>query len=75
MFCKVTSAGTRRIVFEHLAAFLPCNKDTLMKRAKNLANSATEKKDKCGELIEKLKAEVAKTMPEQEKKYLEEKEA
>ena len=53
MSSKQMTVGNRSAMFGHLAAFLPCSKDTLMKRAKTLRVKDLE--DKIKEPMEKLK--------------------
>ena len=42
--CRSMSCSNRQAVYGHLAAFLPCTKDTLMKRAKKLLIKVEEDK-------------------------------
>lgn len=47
------SCGQRSSIYSHLAAFLPCSKDTLLKRAKKLQQSLQD--DQLKEPIQKLR--------------------
>ncbi|XP_053132535.1 ubinuclein-1 isoform X2 [Hemicordylus capensis] len=57
-------------VYAHLASFLPCNKDTLVKRARRLY--LCEQGGRLKEPLQKLKEAVGRAMPEQMAKYQEE---
>jgi len=50
---KQLKVGDRSAIFGHLAAYLPCSKDTLLKRAKTLR--AKELENKIKEPLDKLK--------------------
>ncbi|XP_055013934.1 ubinuclein-1-like [Boleophthalmus pectinirostris] len=54
----------RSRVYSHLCSFLPCNKDTLMRRVNRLKQSRNEKPDE-EQLMKTLKKAIKKTMPEQ----------
>ncbi|XP_038677001.1 ubinuclein-1-like isoform X2 [Scyliorhinus canicula] len=54
-------------VYAHLASFLPCSKDTLVKRAKKL--HLNEQDGQLKEPIHKLKEAIGKAMPHQMAKY------
>ncbi|XP_060566913.1 ubinuclein-1-like [Ruditapes philippinarum] len=58
---KQMSVGNRSAMFGHLAAFLPCSKDTLLKRAKTLL--VKELEDKIKAPLDKLKDAVNRIMP------------
>jgi ubinuclein len=49
--CRVLPCSARQAVYGHLASYLPCTKDTLIKRAKKLRIKAEE--DKIHELLKK----------------------
>ncbi|KAH3842177.1 hypothetical protein DPMN_115672 [Dreissena polymorpha] len=70
LLSKQISVGSRSTIFAHLAAHLPCSKDTLLKRAKMLR--AKELEDKIKEPLEKLKQAVTRVMPAIKDKYEEE---
>ncbi|XP_040430209.1 ubinuclein-1 isoform X5 [Cygnus olor] len=57
-------------VYAHLAAFLPCSKDTLVKRARKLY--LYEQGGRLKEPLQKLKEAIGRVMPEQMTKYQEE---
>ncbi|XP_021267035.1 ubinuclein-1 isoform X4 [Numida meleagris] len=57
-------------VYTHLAAFLPCSKDTLVKRARKLY--LYEQGGRLKEPLQKLKEAIGRAMPEQMAKYQEE---
>uniref|UniRef100_A0A5F8GMA8 Ubinuclein 2 n=1 Tax=Monodelphis domestica TaxID=13616 RepID=A0A5F8GMA8_MONDO len=56
-------------VYSHLEAFVPCNKDTLVKRLKKLHLNVQD--DRLREPLQKLKLAVSNVMPEQLFKYQE----
>ncbi|KAK6476274.1 ubinuclein-1-like [Huso huso] len=58
---------TRSAVYAHLASFLPCSKDTLIKRAKKL--HLHEQDGRLKEPLYKLKAAIGRVMPGQSAKY------
>ena len=53
MASQQMTVGNRSSLYGHLAAFLPCSKDTLLKRAKTLR--VKEMDDKIREPMQKLK--------------------
>ncbi|XP_067407358.1 ubinuclein-1 isoform X5 [Emydura macquarii macquarii] len=57
-------------VYAHLASFLPCSKDTLVKRARKLY--LYEQGGRLKEPLQKLKEAIGRAMPEQMAKYQEE---
>uniref|UniRef100_A0A6G1RRC9 Ubinuclein 1 n=1 Tax=Hypotaenidia okinawae TaxID=2861861 RepID=A0A6G1RRC9_9GRUI len=57
-------------VYAHLAAFFPCSKDTLVKRARKLY--LYEQGGRLKEPLQKLKEAIGRAMPEQVAKYQEE---
>ncbi|XP_064636861.1 ubinuclein-2-like isoform X2 [Lineus longissimus] len=60
-------------IYNHLAAFLPCSKDTLLKRAKKLR--LNEQDNKVRDPINRLKEAVNKVMPEYIEQYTQERKA
>ncbi|KAG8232248.1 hypothetical protein J437_LFUL011801, partial [Ladona fulva] len=60
-FSKTIGVTNRNLVYSHLASYVPCTKDTLMKRAKKLVIESEEEKLK--EPIQRLKAFIDKMMP------------
>ncbi|XP_052795434.1 ubinuclein-2-like isoform X2 [Mya arenaria] len=67
---KQMSTSQRSAMFGHLAAYLPCSKDTLLKRARSLR--AKELEDKIKAPMERLKQAVNRIMPGLLEKYEEE---
>ncbi|XP_061495339.1 ubinuclein-2 [Rhineura floridana] len=63
------SPTIRSGVYSHLEAFVPCNKDTLIKRLKKLHLNVQD--DRLKEPLQKLKLAVSCVMPEQLFKYQE----
>nr|XP_035934214.1 ubinuclein-2 isoform X1 [Halichoerus grypus] len=61
--------GIRSGVYSHLEAFVPCNKETLVKRLKKLHLNVQD--DRLREPLQKLKLAVSNVMPEQLFKYQE----
>ncbi|XP_062566626.1 ubinuclein-1-like isoform X2 [Saccostrea cucullata] len=61
------SCGQRSSIFSHLAAFLPCSKDTLLKRAKKLQQS--EQDDQLKEPVQKLREAINGMMPALQAKH------
>ncbi|XP_054990964.1 ubinuclein-1 isoform X2 [Sorex araneus] len=64
------SSQTRSGVYAYLASFLPCSKDTLLKRARKL--HLYEQGGRLKEPLQKLKEAVGRAMPEQMTKYQDE---
>nr|XP_021147640.1 ubinuclein-1 isoform X4 [Columba livia] len=64
------NSQVRSGVYAHLAAFFPCNKDTLVKRARKLY--LYEQGGRLKEPLQKLKEAIGRAMPEQMAKYQEE---
>ncbi|XP_029773775.1 ubinuclein-2 [Suricata suricatta] len=60
---------TRSAVYSHLEAFVPCNKETLVKRLKKLHLNVQD--DRLREPLQKLRLAVSNVMPEQLFKYQE----
>ncbi|XP_078096919.1 ubinuclein-1-like isoform X3 [Mustelus asterias] len=61
------NSQARSGVYAHLASFLPCSKDTLVKRAKKL--HMNEQDGRLKEPIHRLKEAIGKAMPHQMAKY------
>ncbi|XP_036406990.1 ubinuclein-1-like isoform X1 [Megalops cyprinoides] len=57
-------------IYAHLASFLPCSKDTLVKRAKKL--HLHEQDGRLKEPLQRLKEAIGRSMPEQITKYQDE---
>ncbi|NXG43386.1 UBN1 protein, partial [Psilopogon haemacephalus] len=64
------NSQVRSGVYAHLAAFFPCSKDTLVKRARKLY--LYEQGGRLKEPLQKLKEAIGRAMPEQVAKYQEE---
>ncbi|XP_071617148.1 ubinuclein-1 isoform X7 [Heliangelus exortis] len=64
------NSQVRSGVYAHLAAFFPCSKDTLVKRARRLY--LYEQGGRLREPLQKLKEAIGRAMPEQMAKYQEE---
>ncbi|XP_023694693.1 ubinuclein-1 isoform X1 [Paramormyrops kingsleyae] len=64
------SSPVRSGIYVYLASFLPCSKDTLLKRAKKL--HLHEQDGRLKEPLQKLKEAIGRSMPEQIAKYQEE---
>uniref|UniRef100_A0A670K1X4 Ubinuclein 1 n=1 Tax=Podarcis muralis TaxID=64176 RepID=A0A670K1X4_PODMU len=64
------NSQVRSGVYAHLASFLPCNKDTLLKRARRLYTY--EQGGRMKDPLQKLKEAIGRAMPEQMAKYQEE---
>ncbi|XP_047636530.1 ubinuclein-1 isoform X1 [Phacochoerus africanus] len=64
------SSQTRSGVYAYLASFLPCSKDTLVKRARKL--HLCEQGGRLKDPLQKLKEAIGRAMPEQMAKYQEE---
>lgn len=64
------NSQVRSGVYAHLASFLPCNKDTLVKRARKLY--LYEQGGRLKEPLQKLKEAIGRAMPDQMTKYQDE---
>ncbi|KAK3100720.1 hypothetical protein FSP39_024244 [Pinctada imbricata] len=64
---KLGSCGQRSKIYNHLAAYLPCSKDTLLKRAKKLHQSRQD--DELKEPVQKLQDAINGMMPALQEKY------
>ncbi|XP_067317548.1 ubinuclein-1-like isoform X3 [Anolis sagrei] len=63
------NSQVRSGIYAHLASFLPCNKDTLLKRARRLY--LCDQGGRLKEPLQKLKEAVGRAMPEQMTKFQE----
>uniref|UniRef100_A0A3B3HCZ7 Ubinuclein 1 n=1 Tax=Oryzias latipes TaxID=8090 RepID=A0A3B3HCZ7_ORYLA len=63
--CQGQSGQLRSKVYRHLSSFLPCSRDTLLKRAKKLLTKQLEEPYDAEEPMQKLKETIARSMPEQ----------
>ncbi|KAL3880126.1 hypothetical protein ACJMK2_032394, partial [Sinanodonta woodiana] len=61
------SCGSRSAIYAHLASFLPCSKETLLKRAKTLR--LKQQDDQIKRPLEKLKAAIDRVMPALQEAY------
>lgn len=64
---RLLNSSQRSCIYAHLAAFLPCSKDTLLKRAKKLI--LTQQDDKLKEPTQRLRDAINEEMPAQLEKY------
>ncbi|XP_071359566.1 ubinuclein-1-like isoform X2 [Trachinotus anak] len=62
--CREQGGQLRSKVYTHLSSFLPCSRDTLLKRVKKLLVTHTEAPD-VEDPMQKLKEAIGKAMPEQ----------
>uniref|UniRef100_A0A4W5LM10 Ubinuclein middle domain-containing protein n=1 Tax=Hucho hucho TaxID=62062 RepID=A0A4W5LM10_9TELE len=60
--CRDVSGHVRSKVYTHLASFLPCSRDTLLKRVKKLLLTQEEP-------LQRLRQAIGKVMPEQISRY------
>ncbi|XP_041724056.1 ubinuclein-2 isoform X1 [Coregonus clupeaformis] len=60
--CRDVSGQVRSKVYTHLASFLPCSRDTLLKRVKKLLQTQEEP-------LQRLRQAISKVMPEQISSY------
>eukprot|EP00062_Callorhinchus_milii_P019093 gi/632973262/ref/XP_007903068.1/ PREDICTED: ubinuclein-1 isoform X2 [Callorhinchus milii] len=67
---RVLNSQARSGVYAHLASFLPCSKDTLVKRAKKL--HLNEQDGRLKEPLQRLQEAIARAMPYQVAKYQDE---
>ncbi|XP_036960089.1 ubinuclein-1-like [Acanthopagrus latus] len=63
--CREQGGQLRSKVYTHLSSFLPCSRDTLLKRVKKLLLTHTEEPPDVEEPVHKLKEAIGKAMPEQ----------
>ncbi|KAL7404781.1 hypothetical protein ABVT39_018923 [Epinephelus coioides] len=62
--CRKQSGQVRSKVYTHLSSFLPCSRDTLLKRVKKLLLAHMEAPN-VGDPMQKLKEAISKAMPKQ----------
>ncbi|CAG9762919.1 unnamed protein product [Ceutorhynchus assimilis] len=65
--CKVLGRSSRARVYEHLAPFVRCRKETLMKRAKNLVYQSEQQK--LTNTIANLRGQIDRLMPALQANY------
>ncbi|XP_028288672.1 ubinuclein-1-like [Parambassis ranga] len=63
--CREQSGQLRSKVYTHLSSFLPCSRDTILKRVKKLFVAHVEEPSDVEDLMQKLKEAVGRSMPEQ----------
>ncbi|KAK5926081.1 hypothetical protein CgunFtcFv8_021681 [Champsocephalus gunnari] len=63
--CREQGVQLRSKVFTHLSSFLPCSRDTLLKRVKKLFLAHTEECSDVENRMQNLKEAVCRAMPEQ----------
>ncbi|XP_047435017.1 ubinuclein-1 [Mugil cephalus] len=63
--CREQGGQLRSKVYTHLSSFLPCSRDTLLKRVKKLFNTHVGGPPDVEDPMQKLKAAIGRSMPEQ----------
>ncbi|PWA32585.1 hypothetical protein CCH79_00015052 [Gambusia affinis] len=63
--CQEQSSQLRSKVYKHLSSFLPCSKDTLLKRVKKLLITHEEETPGAEDQLQQLKEAIERSMPEQ----------
>lgn len=63
--CRQHSGPLRSRVYSHLSTFLPCNKDTLLRRVNKLMHTYAEEPLEVDNLMKALKDAIGKAMPAQ----------
>ncbi|MEQ2291361.1 hypothetical protein AMECASPLE_012696 [Ameca splendens] len=63
--CQEQSNQLRSKVYKHLSSFMPCSKDTLLKRVKKLLITQEEEPPTAEDQLQKLKKAIERSMPEQ----------
>ncbi|XP_008434525.1 ubinuclein-1 isoform X2 [Poecilia reticulata] len=63
--CQEQSSQLRSKVYKHLSSFMPCSKDTLMKRVKKLLLTHEEETPGAEDQLQQLKEAIDRSMPEQ----------
>ncbi|XP_040893252.1 ubinuclein-1-like [Toxotes jaculatrix] len=63
--CRDQGGPLRSKVYTHLSSFLPCSRDTLLKRVKKLLLSHMKEPPEMEDPMQKLKEAIGKVMPEQ----------
>ncbi|XP_038873887.1 ubinuclein-1-like [Salvelinus namaycush] len=67
--CRDVSGQVRSKVYTHLASFLPCSRDTLLKRVKKLLLTQVTQDGSSSEPLQRLRQAIDKVMPEQISRY------
>lgn len=63
--CREQGGQLRSKVYSHLTSFLPCSRDTILKRVKKLLAAYMEELPNAEDPVHKLKEVIGKAMPEQ----------
>ncbi|XP_030592703.1 ubinuclein-1 [Archocentrus centrarchus] len=63
--CREQSSSLRSKVYTHLSSFLPCSRDTLLKRVKKLLMAQMEEPPGVEDPMQKLREAIGRSMPEQ----------
>ncbi|XP_031719164.1 ubinuclein-1-like [Anarrhichthys ocellatus] len=63
--CREQGVQLRSKVYTHLSSFLPCSRDTLLKRVKKLFLAHTEEPPDVDDPMQKLKEAIGRAMPQQ----------
>ncbi|CAI5681103.1 ubinuclein-1 isoform X2 [Oreochromis niloticus] len=63
--CREQSGSLRSKVYTHLSSFLPCSRDTLLKRVKKLLIAQVGEPSGVEDPMQKLKDAIGRSMPEQ----------
>ncbi|XP_074521394.1 ubinuclein-1-like [Halichoeres trimaculatus] len=63
--CREQGGQLRSKVYSHLTSFLPCSRDTILKRVKKLLAAHMEQLSNVDDPVHKLKEAIGKAMPEQ----------
>ncbi|CAB1437735.1 unnamed protein product [Pleuronectes platessa] len=67
--CRGQTGQLRSRLYTHLSSFLPCSRETLLKRVKKLLLTHMEEPPDVDDPIQKLKEAIARAMPEQIESY------
>ncbi|XP_077935723.1 ubinuclein-1 isoform X4 [Gasterosteus aculeatus] len=67
--CREQGVHLRSKVYTHLSSFLPCSRDTLLKRVKKLFLAQREDPPDVGDSLQKLREAVSRAMPEQIERF------
>ncbi|KAK2817355.1 hypothetical protein Q5P01_025546 [Channa striata] len=67
--CREQGGQVRSKVYTHLSSFLPCSRDTLLKRVKKLLLAHIEELPDIEDTMQKLKEAIGRAMPEQIARY------
>nr|XP_019962768.1 PREDICTED: ubinuclein-1-like [Paralichthys olivaceus] len=67
--CRGQTGQLRSKLYTHLSSFLPCSRETLLKRVKKLLLTHMEEPPDVDDAIQKLKEAISKAMPEQIASY------